>query len=108
MKKIYQVEIKAINADGDNTFNTHLFTDRETAENCVDHLYKNRFAQINDWRTNPFSNYEEDEQNYVNEKMVMVDGKVIKFELFENFDCTNLSVKIVEKELDTDFTKWKF
>ena len=108
-QKIYQVEIKAVYADGDETtFNTFLFTDKETAKACVNQLYNKRFDATENWYTNPFSDYEEDEQNHVNECKVIEDGMVVKFELDEDFDCSKLSIEIVEKFADLDCGYWEF
>ena len=75
-QKIYQVEIKAEYGDGDETtFNTFLFTDKETAKACVNQLYNKRFDATENWYINPFSDYEEDEQNQVNECKVIEELK---------------------------------
>lgn len=107
-QKIYQVEIKAEYGDGDETtFNTFLFTDKETAKACVNQLYNKRFDATENWYINPFSDYEEDEQNQVNECKVIEDGMVVKFELDEDFG-SKLSIEIVEKFADLDCGYWEF
>ena len=108
-QKIYQVEIKAVYADGDGTtFDTFLFTDKETAKSCVNQLYNKRFDTTENWHSNPFSEYEEDEQTHVTEKKVIEGEMVVKFELYEDFDCSELSVEIVEKFTDLDRGYWEF
>ena len=107
-QKIYQVEIKAEYGDGDETtFNTFLFTDKETAKACVNQLYNKRFDATENWYINPFSDYEEDEQNQVNECKVIEDGMVVKFELDEDLG-SKLSIEIVEKFADLDCGYWEF
>ena len=107
-QKIYQVEIKAEYGDGDETtFNTFLFTDKETAKACVNQLYNKRFDATENWYINPFSDYEEDEQNQVNECKVIEDGMVVKFKLDEDFG-SKLSIEIVEKFADLDCGYWEF
>lgn len=108
-QKIYQVEIKAVYAECDGTnFDTFLFTDKESAKSCVDTLYKKRFDKTENWCSNPFSEYEEDEQKHVSERKVIEDGMVVKFELNEEFDCSELSVTIIEKFTDLDCGYWEF
>lgn len=108
-QKIYQVEIKAVYADGDETtFKTFLFTDKENAKACVNQLYNKRFESTVDWYSNPFSDYEEDEQNKVTENITIEGKMVVKFELYEDFDCSELSVMIVEKSVDLDCGHWEF
>lgn len=108
-QKIYQVEIKAVYADGDKTtFKTFLFTDKESAKACVNQLYNKRFESAVDWYSNPFSDYEEDEQNKVTENKTIEGKMVVQFELYDYFDCSELSVMIVEKSVDLDCGYWEF
>ena len=108
-QKIYQVEIKVVYSDGDGTyFDTFLFTDKECAKSCVNTLYNKRFADNHSWGSNPFGGYDEDEQNHVKERKVIEDEMVTSFELTEDFDCCELSVKIVEKFTDLDCGYWEF
>ena len=85
-----------------------LFTDEETAKACVNQLYKKRFDASENWHSNRFSEYEEDEQAHVTEKKVIEGEMVVKFELYEDFDCSELSVEIVEKFTDLDCGYWEF
>lgn len=109
VQKIYQVEIKAVYADGTGTnFDTFLFTDKETAKCCVNQLYKKRFDDTDDWHTNPFGDYDEDLQTHVTEKKIIEGEMVVEFELCEDFDCSKLSVMIVEKFTNLDCGYWQF
>lgn len=108
-QKIYQVEIKAVYADGDeSTLKTFLFTDKESAKACVNQLYNKRFEPTVSWYSNPFSDYEEDEQNKVTENKTIEGKMVVQFELYDYFDCSELSVMIVEKSVDLDCGYWEF
>ena len=108
-QKIYQVEIKAVYADGDeSTLKTFLFTDKESAKACVNQLYNKRFEPTVSWYSNPFSDYEEDEQNKVTENKTIEGKMVVQFELYDYSDCSELSVMIVEKSVDLDCGHWEF
>lgn len=108
-QKIYQVEIKAVYADGDeSTLKTFLFTDKESAKACVNQLYNKRFEPTVSWYSNPFSDYEEDEQNKVTENKTIEGKMVVQFELYDYSDCSELSVMIVEKFVDLDCGYWEF
>ena len=108
-QKIYQVEIKAVFADGDeSTLKTFLFTDKESAKACVNQLYNKRFEPTVSWYSNPFSDYEEDEQNKVTENKTIEGKMVVQFELYDYSDCSELSVMIVEKSVDLDCGYWEF
>ena len=108
-QKIYQVEIKAVYADGDeSTLKTFLFTDKESAKACVNQLYNKRFEPTVSWYSNPFSDYEEDEQNKVTENKTIEGKMVVQFELYDYSDCSELSVMIVEKSVDLDCGYWEF
>lgn len=107
MTKIYQVEITATFADGfTTTFNTHLFTDKEKAQNCVNYLYEHRFDDTEDFE-NPFGGVDDEIRFGTSTKKMLENGKVVYFELNCDFDAASLCVEITENTLDGDETTWK-
>ena len=102
MTKIYQVEITATFADGiTTTFNTHLFTNKEMAQNFVNYLYEHRFDDIKEF-FNPFGGVDDEIRFGTSIKMSIENDKVVFFELKGDFDGASLRVEIIEKALDGD------
>lgn len=102
MTKIYKVEITATLADGiESTYNTHVFTDKEMAQDLVNYLYEHRFDDIKEFN-NPFGGVDDEIRFGTSTKWIEEQGKVVYFELNCDLDAASLCVELTEDTLDCD------